>query len=81
MKKLIGIIGVAVIAFAVFFNANTMNSSNNDFDLASILNMNTANAECYGTLDCVTATTSCILLHPTDPTQDCEEDDSKWRNT
>ena len=46
MKKIIGILGVAFIAIAMFFNTSGMNSSNGDLDLASILNMNTANAEC-----------------------------------
>lgn len=45
MKKLIGIVGVAFVAIAMFFNTNTMNGSNSDFDLASLLTMNTANAE------------------------------------
>jgi hypothetical protein len=46
MKKLIGILGVAVIAMAMFFNTNTMNGSNNSFDLASLLTISSANAEC-----------------------------------
>ena len=46
MKKIIGIIGTAVIAMAMFFSANTVNSSNGDLDLASLLEVNTANAEC-----------------------------------
>ncbi len=46
MKKIIGILGVFVIAMAMFFNTSAMNSSNGDLDLASLLNMNTANAEC-----------------------------------
>lgn len=45
MKKIIGILGVAVFAMTMFFNANTMNSSTGDFDLASLTNMHTANAE------------------------------------
>lgn len=48
MKKLIGILGVAVIAMAMFLNTNNMNSSNGDLDLANLLTMNTANAEDWG---------------------------------
>lgn len=52
MKKLTGILGVVVLAMAMFFNLNTMNSSNVNFDLASLLTMNTANAEIFGQDDC-----------------------------
>ena len=45
MKKTIGILGVAVMAIAMFFNTNITNNANGDFDLASIVNINTANAE------------------------------------
>ncbi len=45
MKKLIGIVGVAVIAMAMFFSTSALNSSSGDLDLASLLNINTANAE------------------------------------
>ena len=52
MKKLTGILGVTVIAVAMFFNSNAMNNSNGDLDLASLLEVNTANAECdRATLD------------------------------
>ncbi|QTD37919.1 hypothetical protein JL193_01005 [Polaribacter batillariae] len=43
MKKLIGILGVAAIAMAMFFSANTNNVDNSD--LASLFAVNTANAE------------------------------------
>ena len=46
MKKLIGIVGVMVIAMAMFFSINVLNGTNSDFDLASLIQMNTANAEC-----------------------------------
>ena len=46
MKKIIGILGVVVIAVAMFFSTNAMNNSNGNFDLASLLALNTANAEC-----------------------------------
>ncbi|WP_434035524.1 hypothetical protein [Formosa sp. 4Alg 33] len=45
MKKIIGFLGVAVIAMTMFFSTNTINSSTGDFDLASLININTANAE------------------------------------
>jgi hypothetical protein len=50
MKKLIGILGVAVIAMAMFFSTNSLNNSSGDLDLASLLNMNTANAEAGATV-------------------------------
>ena len=43
MKKIIGILGVAVIAATMFFSANVM--STNDTGLASVIALNTANAE------------------------------------
>lgn len=49
MKKLIGILGVAVIAMAMFFNTNTTNNEN--LDLASLLAISTANAEVTATID------------------------------
>lgn len=51
MKKLTGILGVAVFAMAMFFSINTMNSANGDLDLASLLTINKANAE-DGCNDC-----------------------------
>ena len=56
MKKVIGILGVAVIAATMFFSANTMSGSTTDANLASLIAMNVANAEtstgskCYWTL-------------------------------
>jgi hypothetical protein len=44
MKKIIGILGVMVIAVAMFFSTNTINSSNGDLNLANLVNMNPANA-------------------------------------
>ncbi len=71
MKKLIGVLGVALIAMALFLSTNTINT--NDVDLASLMSMNTANAECEGLNDCLrNPGYVCILLHPTDPTLDCE---------
>ncbi len=46
MKKLIGIFGIAIIAMTMFFSTNTVNSSNENFDLASLVSLNTADAEC-----------------------------------
>lgn len=46
MKKIIGILGVGVIATTMFFTANNVNgSSSADTSLTSLLNMNVANAE------------------------------------
>lgn len=45
MKKLIGIIGVVAIAMTIFFNTNSLNSSTENLDLASLIAINTANAE------------------------------------
>ncbi len=46
MKKLIGILGVAVIAMAMLFSTNVVNITNGDMDLASLVSMGEANAEC-----------------------------------
>ena len=43
MKKTIGILGVAVLAVTMFMNANSINKS--DIDLASLMKINSANAE------------------------------------
>lgn len=45
MKKIIGILGIAVIAATMFFNTNGVSSSTTDLRLASLLSINTANAE------------------------------------
>lgn len=45
MKKILGILGVAMIAAAMFVNTNANNAGNN-VDLAGLLSINTANAEC-----------------------------------
>lgn len=45
MKKIIGFLGVAVIAATMFLNSNNVNNSSNDLKLASLLSINTANAE------------------------------------
>ncbi|GAA3560999.1 hypothetical protein [Snuella lapsa] len=44
-KKIITSLGIAVMVMSVFFNMNVTNSSSGDLDLASLLNINTANAE------------------------------------
>jgi hypothetical protein len=45
MKKIIGVLGVTVIAATMFFsNNNAMSGS--DISLASLVGMNSANAEC-----------------------------------
>jgi hypothetical protein len=45
MKKIIGILGVAVIAATMFFSANNLTGSSSDASLASLVGMNSANAE------------------------------------
>ena len=44
MKKIIGILGVAVIAATMFFSANVVSGSN-ETNTVSLIAMNTANAE------------------------------------
>ncbi len=44
-KKVITSLGIAVMAMAMFFSTNVVNSSNGDLDLSNLLNLNTANAE------------------------------------
>ncbi|TGV03440.1 hypothetical protein [Flavivirga rizhaonensis] len=45
MKKLIGLITAMTFALSVFFVSNT---TSNDMDLASLMSLNSANAECVG---------------------------------
>lgn len=45
MKKIIGILGILVIAIALFVNVNSMNNSSSDVSLASLIATNVANAE------------------------------------
>lgn len=45
MKKIIGILGVAVIAATMFFSVNNLTGSSSDVSLASLIGMNSANAE------------------------------------
>lgn len=51
MKKIIGIIGVVVIAMTLFFNTSKANSINKTIDLADLTSLHEANAECYGATD------------------------------
>lgn len=46
MKKIIGILGVALIVAAMFLNTNAVNGSGSDTSLANLLTLNSANAEC-----------------------------------
>lgn len=46
MKKITGILGIAVFAMAMFFNTNALNNSNEDLNLTSLITTNQANAEC-----------------------------------
>jgi hypothetical protein len=50
MKKIIGILGVAVIAVAMFINSNNIETTNG-FDLASLMSLSSANAESGGICD------------------------------
>lgn len=56
MKKIIGILGVAVIAVTMFFNTNNASDSGSDVSLASLMNMNIAYAtgeySCSATAGC-----------------------------
>ena len=45
-KKIMTSLGIAVMVMAMFFSTNAISNSNGNLDLASLLNMNTANAEC-----------------------------------
>ncbi|MBA0883952.1 hypothetical protein [Flavobacterium undicola] len=54
MKKIIGVLGVAVIAVAMFFSANAVNSSVADLNLNSLINLNVAHAEGETTPTCDT---------------------------
>ena len=46
MKKVIGILGVAVFSMAMFFSASKTNAtSNNDVSLITMFSLNSANAE------------------------------------
>ncbi len=51
MKKVIGILGVTAIVVAMFFSVNLANSVKN-IDLASVITMNTVNAEIPGQDNC-----------------------------
>ena len=58
MKKLTGTLSVVVIAMVMFFSTNSINSSNGDLDLASLIAINTANAE-WGIWGCADGGTFC----------------------
>ena len=45
MKKVIGILGVIALSTGIFFSANILEASN-DIGLASVISLNTADAEC-----------------------------------
>ncbi len=49
MKKIIGILGVAVLAVTLFLNGNSINNSGNNFDLAGLISLNPASAQSEGT--------------------------------
>ena len=45
MKKIIGILGVAMIAATMFFNANALSGSTTDTSLSSLMTLNKAHAD------------------------------------
>lgn len=45
MKKIIGILSTGVLALAMFLNTNTVNDTNSNICLSSLLSLNTAVAE------------------------------------
>lgn len=47
MKKVIGILGIAVFAAGLFINANTVKKSS-EMNLVNLLSLNEASAECRG---------------------------------
>jgi hypothetical protein len=65
MKKIVGVLGVAVIAATMFFSANGVTDSPADTNLASLLGMNSANAEwqddgiTVGSTDCTCSGSTC----------------------
>jgi hypothetical protein len=70
MKKIIGILGVAVIAATMFFTTDVVNSTGKDITLGSLITMNTANA--------VDSTT--ILSDPAGEPSDSSTNVPKWAN-
>lgn len=57
MKKLIGMLGIAVIAMAMFFNTNTNHTDN--VNLSSLIAINIAYAESSGGAICEPGGNSC----------------------
>lgn len=57
MKKLIGIVGIAVMAMAMFFSTNTNHTDN--VNLSSLIAINIANAESSGGAICEPGGNSC----------------------
>ena len=53
MEKIIGVLGVAVIAATMFFSANNVTGSDSDASLASIIATNSANAEPMASTECM----------------------------
>lgn len=64
MKKIIGILGIAVFSMAMFFSTNAMNSINGDLDLENLASLNTANAEGDICITCgYVSTDVCITIN------------------
>jgi hypothetical protein len=61
MKKIIGVLGLAVIAATIFFSANNVSGSISDASLASLTSLNEAHADAETNTTC-TVTTKCFGL-------------------
>lgn len=71
MKKKIGIFIVAIIACAMFFNANLSQNTKSDVNLASLIAINIANAEGSNPFCCDDPGDTCKVYGTT--IQDCDE--------
>ncbi|MFA9189550.1 hypothetical protein [Flavobacterium magnesitis] len=60
MKKILGILGVAVIAATMFFSSNNM-STTEDTSLAGLIALNAANAETTVTTGCAKSNDSTCI--------------------
>lgn len=72
MKKIVGVLGVAVFAAVMFFSANNVNSASSDTSLASLLSLNSANAECVDDVLPSLTPTKCLEI-----SQECVPDPAR----
>ena len=56
MKKIVGILGVALLAVTLSLNSNSINSTSVNFDIANLISINTANAKVLATTCSASAT-------------------------